>query len=205
MSNEKDFSCLIVDDDSGFASMLAKVVSQEGGQVRSCTDLRSAQAEIERTRFDLIILDNRLPDGTGYDFHPQLDRLCPGSVVIMVTGVPELGQAIELTRNGLFDYLTKPVDVADFIACLHRVRQRLNHPDASVASELTGDSPAIREILNSLTQLARHANSTVLLLGETGTGKDLAARMLHRLTHTSRSPQPPVRAAELFRRARRDV
>ncbi len=194
MSNPDKFSCLIVDDDAGFVSMLAKVVSQEGGQVSQCADLKSARAETERRAFDLVLLDNRLPDGTGYDFFPQLNRRCPDSVVVMVTGVPELAQAVELTRNGLFDYLTKPLNVADFTACLHRVRQRLSHPDrADVAGELIGDSPALREAVNSLRQAARHAETTVLLLGETGTGKDLAARLLHRLTYAARpAPAPYV-------------
>jgi len=194
MSNPDQFSCLIVDDDAGFVSMLAKVVSQEGGQVSQCADLRSAQAETERRAFDLVLLDNLLPDGTGYEFFPQLSRRCPDTVVVMVTGVPELAQAVELTRNGLFDYLTKPLNVADFTACLHRVRQRLSHPDrGEVASELIGDSPAMHEALNQLRQAARHSGTTVLLLGETGTGKDLAARLLHRLTYAGQpAPAPYV-------------
>jgi len=192
MSNPDNFSCLIVDDDAGFVSMLTKVVTQEGGQVSYCADLKSARTETERKVFDLVLLDNRLPDGTGYEFFPQLNRRCPDSVVVMVTGVPELAQAVELTRNGLFDYLTKPLNTADFTACLHRVRQRLNHPDrAEIARDLIGESPVLREALNSLRQAAGHPGSTVLLLGETGTGKDLAARLLHRLTHARQPATEP--------------
>lgn len=194
MSNPDQFSCLIIDDDLGFVSMLEKVVSQEGGQVSHCGDLKSARMETEHRTFDLIVLDNRLPDGTGYEFFPQLSRRFPEGVVVMITGVPELGQAIELTRNGLFDYLTKPLNVADFAACLRRVRQRLSHPDRTEAvNELIGEAPVLREAFNSLRQAARHPGSTVLLLGETGTGKDLAARFLHRLTAAGRpAPAPYV-------------
>lgn len=183
MSSPDQFSCLIVDDDAGFASMLAKAVSEEGGQVSHCADLESARIATGQRVFDLVLLDNRLPDGSGYDFFPHLNRRCPDSVVIMITGVPELAQAVELTRNGLFDYLTKPLNIADFTACLNRVRQRLKHPDRSdFTGELTGEAPAMREAVNSLRLAARHRETTVLLLGETGTGKDLAARLLHRLT-----------------------
>jgi DNA-binding NtrC family response regulator len=192
MSNPDKFSCLIVDDDAGFASMLAKAVSQKGGQVSQCGDLKSARAATERRAFDLVLLDNRLPDGTGYEFFLQLNRRCPDTVVVMVTGVPELAQAVELTRNGLFDYLTKPLNVADFTACLQRVRQRLAHADhAEVASDLIGESPVLREAVNSLRQAARHPATTVLLLGETGTGKDLAARLLHRLTYPAAPDKAP--------------
>ena len=187
MNHEGKFSCLIVDDDSGFVSMLAKAVKQEGGEVSTCADLKFAAAALEHRAFDLILLDNRLPDGTGYEFYPQLSRRFPDTVVVMLTGVPELAQAVELTRNGLFDYLTKPLNVADFIACLRRVRQRLNHPERAETGELIGDAPAMRETLTALRQAARHAETTVLLTGETGTGKDLAARLLHQLTFSNSS------------------
>lgn len=185
------FTCLIVDDDVGFAGMLTKVIKQEGGTVTHCDNLQAARAVIERRAFDLVILDNRLPDGTGYEFHPQLLRRSPDSLVLMITGAPELAQAIDLTRNGLFDYLTKPLNVADFTASLRRAKIRLSHADSAATSELIGDSPALREAANSLRQAARHATTPVLLLGETGTGKDLAARLLHRLTYTASNPLPP--------------
>jgi len=190
MSNPDTFSCLIVDDDAGFAAMLAKVVTAEGGQVTCCGDLFSARAETARRAFDLALLDERLPDGTGYEFFAHLNRLFPDPLVVMITGVPELTKAVELTRNGLFDYLTKPLNLADFTTCLHRVRQRLAHPDpVNFGIELVGESPTLREALNSLRQVARHVGTTVLLSGETGTGKDLAARLLHRLTYAGR-PEP---------------
>ena len=192
MSKPAPFSCLIVDDDEGFASLLAKTVREEGGDVSHGANLKAARTHVERRRFDLVLLDNRLPDGTGYEFFPHLSRLCPDAVVVMITGMPDLGNAVELTRNGLFDYLTKPLNISDLTACLRRVRQRLNHPDrAEIASELTGESPAMREALNSLRQVARHAGTTVLLSGETGTGKDLAARLLHRLTYSAAPAKAP--------------
>jgi DNA-binding NtrC family response regulator len=109
----------------------------------------------------------------------------------MITGAPELSQAVELTRNGLFDYLTKPLNSDDFTACLARAQQRLSRPPtASEADDMIGSSPAIREAMTQLRQAAKHASANVLLLGETGTGKDLAARLLHRLTHGERANGP---------------
>ena len=192
MSFPNKFSCLIVDDDAGFASMLARAVRLEGGETATCLDLKSARAMLEQRVFQLVVLDNRLPDGTGYEFFPQLMRRSPESLVVMVTGVPELSQAVELTRNGLFDYLTKPLNLPDFVACLSRARQRWTHPDnAAEAIELVGNSPQIRDVLTSLRQVARHPATTVLLTGETGTGKDLAARWVHELSHPGNAASTP--------------
>ncbi|MBI3415323.1 MAG: response regulator, partial [Verrucomicrobia bacterium] len=102
------FSCLLLDDDTGFVAMLAKIVEDEGGEPVVCHTVAAARAQIAERTFALAILDNRLPDGSGYEFHAQLMRQCPAAVAVMITGAPELTQAVELTRNGLFDYLTKP-------------------------------------------------------------------------------------------------
>ena len=198
------FSCLILDDDPGFVSMLQQIVRDQGGEAVCCLNLREARRQIEARGFDIACSDNKLPDGSGFEFYSLLSRRHPNCVVIMITGAPELSQAVELTRNGLFDYLTKPLQTADFVACLNRARQRLARPASLDANEMVGDSPAIHEAITHLRQAARHPGATVLLLGETGTGKDLAARLLHRWTFAGAS-QPnyvplncPAVPAEMF-------
>lgn len=171
--------------------MLAGVVRDEGGHPTICPSVSQARQQIAARRFDLACLDHGLPDGTGYAFHAELSRQCPDCVAVMITGLPELSKAVALTRNGLFDYLTKPLELAEFAACLRRARQRLARPPSATDDEaMIGESPVLREALVRLRQAARHATATVLLLGETGTGKDLAARLLHRWTYENRVPQP---------------
>jgi two-component system, NtrC family, response regulator AtoC len=192
MANTEPFSCLLVDDDAGFTSMLAKIVAEEGGRAVSCHTVSAAREEIGRRAFDLVILDNGLPDGTGYEFYSHLVRRSPTSVVAMITGAPELSQAVELTRNGLFDYLTKPLDASAFAALLHRATLRLHRPALESDTDgLLGNSPKLREVGLQLQQAGRHPTATVLLLGETGTGKDLAARLLHRLTFGAQAAKAP--------------
>jgi len=192
MANTEQFCCLLVDDDVGFTSMLAKIVTKEGGRPVACHTISAAREQVAQQDFDLVILDNGLPDGSGYEFYSHLVRGSPASVVAMVTGAPELSQAIELTRNGLFDYLTKPLDASGFAALLRRAKLRLRRPALeSETDALLGSSPKMREVIVQLEQAARHANATVLLLGETGTGKDLAARLLHRLTYGPQSDKAP--------------
>lgn len=183
LAEDGTFSCLLMDDDRGFASMLATLVREQGGQPLYCSSVTEAREVIQRRSFDLAVIDNRLPDGTGYEFYPELRRRCPDTVVLMITGAPELAKAVELTRNGLFDYLTKPLQAADFTASLQRARLRLSRPDPKGIAELIGRSPAMQGVVDHLQQAARHPGVTVLLLGETGTGKDLAARVLHRLSY----------------------
>ncbi len=192
MANTEQFSCLLVDDDVGFTSMLAKIVAEEGGSPAQCHTVAAAREQVAQRQFDLVILDNGLPDGSGFEFYSHLVRQSPASVVAMVTGAPELSQAVELTRNGLFDYLTKPLSADAFVALLHRARLRLHRPGLESESDaLLGNSPKMREVLSQLEQAARHTNATVLLLGETGTGKDLAARHLHRLTFPQQAAKIP--------------
>ena len=178
------FSGLIVEDDHAFATMAAQVVREEGGDVVSAHDLVEAREATANLSFDLVLLDNHLPDGKGYDFFDQLARRNPDGLIVMITGLPDLGEAITLTRNGLFDYLTKPISVDTLAACLRRAKLRLAARDLPAsATEFFGNSPAMREVMSQLRQAAKHTASTVLFTGETGSGKDVAARALHQLTY----------------------
>lgn len=172
--------------------MLAGAIRDEGGEPVTCASLAAARQQLGQRTFDLVLLDNGLPDGSGFDFFPELARRCPSSLVMMITGAPELGQAIRLTRNGLFDYLTKPLNLADFTASVRRARLRMARPDVPGAEAvMIGSSPQIREAMHTLQNAARHAGAPVLILGETGSGKDLAARLLHQWSFPGANPLPP--------------
>ncbi len=180
---QRKFSCLIVDDDDAFAAMAANVVRDEGGIVTLAANLATAREVTAQQTFELVLLDNHLPDGKGYDFFDQLARRNPDAPIVMITGMPDLGEAVRLTRNGLFEYLTKPVNLDALAACLQRAKRRLAAREVPAsATEFFGESPAMREVLTQLRQAAKHAAGTVLLTGETGAGKDVAARALHQLT-----------------------
>lgn len=188
----EQFSCLLVDDDVGFTSMLARIVTDEGGTPTACHTVAAARELIARGEFDLVILDNGLPDGSGYEFYSELARRNPQAIVAMITGAPELSQAVELTRNGLFDYLTKPLGAPAFAALLRRARLRMHRPALeSDADALLGNSRVMQDVLVQLRQAAQHPKAAVLLLGETGTGKDLAARFLHHLTFGTKASKAP--------------
>lgn len=100
LAEDGTFTCLLMDDDRGFASMLATLVREQGGQPLYCSSVTEAREVIQQRSFDLAVIDNRLPDGTGYEFYPELRRRCPDTVVMMITGAPELAKAVELTGTG---------------------------------------------------------------------------------------------------------
>lgn len=200
-----NFSCLIVEDDKAFAAMAAQVVREQRGEPTCAADLAGARAACAERSFDLVLLDNHLPDGTGYAFFEQVARRNPKAPIVMITGTPDLSEAVSLTRNGLFEYLLKPLSVDALAACLQRAKLRLAAPEPqpSGAPAAFGESPVMGEVLLQLRQAAKHPTSTVLLTGETGVGKDLAARLLHYLTYAEKpAPFVPVNCgaipAEMF-------
>lgn len=191
-NDPRSFACLIVEDEPGFASLLAKVVRATGGTPTLCGSLAEARVAAAAQNFDLLLLDNHLPDGTVYQFFDELKRRQPEAVALMITGVPDLAEAIRLTRNGLFDYLTKPVEVKALEECLARAKMRLRSREGQRIPELgLASSAAMRLVHDQLEQAARHLGATVLLTGESGVGKDLASRVLHRLTYQDQAERIP--------------
>ena len=181
-SSEAKFSCLIVEDDVAFATMSAQVVRAEGGEPTVCHTLAAGRNASQDKSFQLVLLDNHLPDGKAYDFFDSFARRNPAAPIVMITGEPDAREAVALTKNGLFDYLIKPINLDALAACLQRAKLRLAGPELpGRAQEFFGASAPMRAVMEQLRQAARHPASTVLFTGETGAGKDLAARVLHEL------------------------
>jgi len=88
------FSCLIVEDEASFAAMAAKIVREEGGEPTSAPTISAAREALSSRAFDLVLLDNHLPDGKGYVFFEQIARRNPEAPIIMITGVPDLAEAV---------------------------------------------------------------------------------------------------------------
>ncbi|MCC7373320.1 MAG: sigma-54-dependent Fis family transcriptional regulator [Verrucomicrobiales bacterium] len=193
------WSCLLMEDDPGFAAMIQEVLIEEGWQVLHCNTVAATRETYGRRAFDLMVFDNHLPDGKGFDLYVELAKRDPSQTVIMLTGLPELAHAVELTRQGLFDYLAKPATRDAFVASIRRAKARLESRRVpGHQNQLVASSPAMREVALALEQAARHPSAIVLFTGETGSGKDAAARTLHALTHpkpTASTPFIPVNCA----------
>jgi two-component system NtrC family response regulator len=186
---------LIVDDDRVFRETLAETVESLGHQAVQAASGAEALRELARARFDAVFLDHRMPGMDGLQtlaaLREQVPRLPP---VIVLTAYASGSNTIEAMRLGAFDHLTKPIGRDAVREVLERAllqeRAADMPPAASAdAGELIGLSTAMREVQKRI-GMAAASEVPVLILGETGTGKEMVARALHR--HSARAAQPFV-------------
>jgi DNA-binding NtrC family response regulator len=188
---------LIVDDDPGFLAGLSELVRREGFDVQGAVDLKQAREQIAANPPDILLVDLHLPDGSGLalleDFEP---RSAPE--VILITGSASLETAVDALRRGATDYLTKPVDFARVKMALGNVTRalKLRGEIGSLRGELrklgrfatlVGASPPMQKVYDLIDRVAG-TDASILISGETGTGKELVAETIHRLSRRSKEP-----------------
>jgi DNA-binding NtrC family response regulator len=180
---------LIVDDEEVIASTLKEFLEAERFDVAVAGDLSSALLQIEAFEPEIVLCDVQLPGADGISVLTRTLELRPETLIIMITAYATVENAVAAFQQGAHDYLMKPVLFDDLIARIDRLirlrrllrenqalRRQLHAQRDSAA--LVGDSPAIRTVKALIPRVAR-ARTTVLVTGETGTGKELVARALH--------------------------
>ncbi len=190
---------LVVDDDRDFRDAVAAVVTDAGFRVEAAATLAEARAALGRQVPEVAFLDQSLPDGDGLGLLDDLER-SPATEVVVVTAHATVPSVIGAFRGGVADYLTKPIDVGHLRSILANVARRLELTDEIAAlraqlrelgrfGPLIGASPAMQAVYDLIGRVAP-TDATVLLQGESGTGKDVAARTIHELS--GRRSQPLV-------------
>ena len=189
---------LVVDDEEGLLHLVKMRLTAMGFAVTGCTTGREALTAAKKDRFDLAITDLRLGSEDGLDVTEELLRIHPGLPVIILTAHGSIPNAVEAMQRGAFGYLTKPFDDKELKAKIEeglspqRMRgeiQRLK----SLVNELYGmdnivaRSAAMQRILQQVVQVA-DSDATILLFGETGTGKEVLARVIHANSRRSKGP-----------------
>lgn len=169
---------LVVEDDEILGASLMQRLKLEGFIAIWAKTAASAATEVKRRRPDLILCDIRLPDAHGGQFMLNTLRLVGTVPTIFMTAFAQVDQAVQLVRAGAEDYLTKPFDLDRLIERLREVLGR-RASEAAADDEPVVASPAMQALHQMLKRLAQ-VDSTVLLTGETGVGKEVAARLLHR-------------------------
>ena len=193
---------LVVDDEPEIRSLLAAVLQSKGYEVVTAADGEAALQQVPRERPAVILMDLTMPRMGGLDALPEIKRLDPGVPVIICTAHADLATAVRAMKLGAYDYLTKPFDVELLALTLERalernqLRSRIDElkrqgPGSSLAERMGGSS-AIAQVIQQVSQVAE-SNFTVLVQGETGTGKELVARAIH---HQSPRRQGPFVAVD---------
>jgi len=175
---------LLVDDDQGFTSATSTLLGSESHEVRTAASLEEARAALESEHFELMFVDLSLPDGSGLEL---IRENSPKAVII--TGHPSIETAIRAIRGPVVDYLVKPLDKDQMIRSIEAalgsgngvIRHRGGGKDRY---DMVGDSKPMRKVYAAIEEYGP-TELTVLITGESGTGKDLVARALHRV----RSPK----------------
>jgi DNA-binding NtrC family response regulator len=179
---------LVVDDEELVRWSLAERLQREECEVLSAGTVAEAHSRCEEG-VDLVLLDHRLPDGDGLELLAKLRRDDPDLPVVLMTAFSSIKGAVTAMQGGAFHYVAKPFDLDDLALVVQqalettRLRRELRHlrsrqGDSSIES-LIGESDPMRAVKQTLQKIAASPASTVLLTGESGTGKDLAARALH--------------------------
>ncbi|HEV8362108.1 MAG TPA: sigma-54 dependent transcriptional regulator [Gemmatimonadaceae bacterium] len=188
---------LIVDDDRAFGLSTAALLRGEGYDVALARDAQEAITQLRASRFDLMLLDLRMPGLDGIALVEALRLWGEPIPVLMISGAGTIDSAVRALHVGADDFLTKPVEPEVLFARVAEVLDR--RPDLTsehVAHGLVGRSPAMRAVVASIARVAP-TDATVLILGETGTGKELVARAVHRASPRADGPFVAVNCAGL--------
>jgi DNA-binding NtrC family response regulator len=198
---------LVVDDDRGLRVILAELLREESFDVHEAEDGARAVEIVEREPIDLVLLDLRLPDTTGLDLLPRLRELRPEASVVMLTAQGSIRDAVEAMRLGADNFVAKPIEPEALstiarkgieAAALRRRASRSRQMASSSASPLLGESPEMESALRAAQTIAPR-ETTVLILGPTGSGKGLLARRIHDLSPRRGEPFVALNAAGLAR------
>lgn len=198
---------LFADDERSLQELMRLELPRMGHEVTVCPDGATALAALDRNVYDCILVDLDMPGASGIDVISRAKQLSPETEAVILTGKSSLETAVAALRQGAFDYLTKPCKLADLEALLRRVaekreltnkyravKQRLERLEG--ASNLIGSSPSMERVRRLIAKVAP-TNSTVLILGETGTGKELVARALHDQSLRAEMPFVPINCGAL--------
>ncbi len=184
---------LIVDDEPDIRELLEITLGRMKLDTRSARNVKEAREWLAREPFDLCLTDMRLPDGSGMDLVQYIQQRHPQVPVAMITAYGSLDTAVNALKAGAFDFLTKPVDLnrlRELVATALRLRSPSSE-EAPVDNRLLGESPPMRTLRKQVAKLAR-SQAPVYISGESGSGKELVARLIHEQGPRTEQPFVPV-------------
>ena len=198
---------LFADDEASLQELMRIELPRLGHEATVCPDGRTALAALDRTSYDCVIVDLDMPGAGGLDVIARVRQTSPDTETVIITGKSSVESAVTAVRQGVFDYLTKPCKLADIQAVLERARKkrelttRLRALERRVrraegTTQLVGASPSLDQVRRLIARVAA-SEATVLIRGETGTGKELVARAIHEGSGRAEGPLVAVNCGAL--------
>ncbi|CAH0336645.1 Regulatory protein AtoC [Flavobacterium sp. CECT 9288] len=180
---------LIIDDEEKLRGLLARIVKSEGFHVIEAPDLKSGFKKLEHNDIDVVLCDVKLPDGNGVDFVTKIKESFPVVEVVLLTAFGNISDGVQAMKNGAFDYIVKGDDNDRILPLLYKALEKSELQRKVVILEkrisdkfsfqtIVGKSKALQQIIELAKKVAV-TDSTVLLTGETGTGKEVFAQAIH--------------------------
>jgi two-component system response regulator HydG len=204
---------LIVDDDTSFCMLLQGFLKRKGFDADTAYDFEKASQSLAKNRYDLVLTDYRLPDGTGIDVLKESKKLSPATVVILITAYSDIRVAVEAVKLGAFEYVTKPVNSDELFHVIKEglkkrvtLEKKTKEPVRNGRKFLVGNSAEAKRTEEHIRLLAP-TDISVLIIGDSGTGKEYVARRIHELSKRKKAPfvavdcgalHPDIAASELF-------
>ena len=188
----------IVDDDQSIRFVLEKALLREDLPTRSFTNPRDVLAALDGAADDegpqILVSDIRMPGGSGLDLLTKVKEKHPGLPVIIMTAFSDLESAVSAFQGGAFEYLPKPFDLPKAVELIRRAveesqREEVAEERMAATPEMLGQAPAMQDVFRAIGRLSQ-SNVTVMITGESGSGKELVARALHK--HSPRASGPFV-------------
>ncbi len=206
MKNE-DIGILVVDDEAAVRNSLCGWFEKDGYRTEAAADAIEALKKLNERTWDVILVDIKMPNIDGMELQRRIRQVDPTSLVIVITAYASVETAVEALKQGAFDYVTKPIDPDD-LSCI--VRKAIEHrrlqvenlqlrekiEELSDKNELIGTSVQMQEI-HRLVETVSQTDVTVLIRGDSGTGKELIARMIHAKSPRRYLPMVPVNCGAL--------
>jgi DNA-binding NtrC family response regulator len=198
---------LFADDEAHLRDLMQMELPRLGHEVTVCPDGAAALRALERGTYDAALLDMRMPGMSGIEVLGQIKQMSPETQVIILTGHATVDTAVQALRLGAFDYLTKPCKWAELEVILARIAERRDLANKAAALEtrlkaaegaplLIGETPVMQQVRRLIETIAP-TDATVMILGDTGTGKELVARNLHEKSRRADRAFIPVNCGAL--------
>ena len=195
MENKSINKALIVDDEPDLCQLAEITLNRMGLNTESANTLADAKQLLKNSDFDLCLTDMNLPDGNGIELVSHIQKSYPDLPVAVITAYGNMESAVKALKAGAFDFVSKPIDLQVLrglvTSAMQLPKRTTNAPDADSENKILGNSSAVQALRDKLNKLAR-SQAPVFIHGESGCGKELAAKMIHQLGARAQQPFIPV-------------